>query len=137
MANSLHTHTRTKNPLNKEIRFLDNFKFAFKGIFYVVKNERNIKIHIVFTILVVLVSLLLKLSPVEFAVILLTVMSVIVAEMFNTVIEVSIDLVTNEYHQLAEIAKDVAAGAVLITSITSVVIGALIFMPHILSLLQR
>ena len=87
-------------------------------------------------LLALLVGLLLRISPVEFAVIFLAVLAVLTAEMFNTVLEICVDLASPAYHPLAKIAKDVAAGAVLISAILSVLIGLCIFLPHIFALLH-
>jgi diacylglycerol kinase len=80
-------------------------------------------------------GLVLGLSTLEWAIFVLTVGLVLAAEMVNTMIESLVDLVTGEYHNLARIAKDVAAGIVLLTSIGSVLVGTLIFLPRLLAVL--
>jgi diacylglycerol kinase len=79
----------------------------------------------------------LRISPVEFAMVFVAITLVFIAEMFNTVAEACVDLATSEYHPLARIAKDVAAGAVLLNAMLSVVIGLLVFVPHLWPLLLR
>jgi diacylglycerol kinase len=81
-----------------------------------------------------LAGLILHLTPLEWAVVALTIGFVIVAETINTVVEVAVDLVVEEYHVLAKLAKDISAAAVLIAALTSVLVGMLIFVPHLLEL---
>jgi undecaprenol kinase/diacylglycerol kinase (ATP) len=82
-------------------------------------------------------GIVLHISTVEFAMIFVAIASVFIAEMFNTVFELCIDLASPEYHPLAKIAKDVAAGAVLLSAMLSVVIGLLVLGPHLWELLHR
>lgn len=105
----------------------DSFKYAFEGIFYSLRTQRNIRIHFCIAFIVFFVGTYLKLNNMEWVVIVLSISIVIIVEMINTAIEKTIDLVTEEYRVLAKIAKDVAAGAVLISSIMSMIIGLLIF----------
>ena len=114
---------------------LDSFRYAFDGFKHVLRTQRNPRIHLAVACLVAIVGLLLHIPPVEWAVIALTVGFVIVAETMNTVVEVAIDLVMEEYHVLAKLAKDIAAAAVLIAAMTSVVVGMLIFVPHFAALI--
>jgi len=114
---------------------LDSFHYAFGGFKHVLRTQRNLRIHLAVAGLVAIVGLALHLPPMEWAVIVLTVGFVIVAETMNTVVEVAVDLVMEEYHVLAKLAKDIAAAAVLIAAMTSVVVGMLIFIPHIVALI--
>lgn len=109
-----------------------SFQFAFQGILYCFLTQCNMKIHIVLAVMALLFGFLLKFSIIEFAILFLTISMVFMAEMFNTAIETIVDLVSPEYHRLAKIAKDVAAGAVLCTAVTAAVIGAVLFIPKIL-----
>ena len=113
-------------------RLISSFRYAGAGILYVLRSQRNFRIHLLITILIVLVGLWVQLVWVEWAIIALTVAMVLLAEMFNTVAETAIDMATNHYHPLAKIAKDVAAGAVLIMAIMAVIIGLLVLGPHLL-----
>ena len=108
-------------------KLLDSFKYAFQGIKYSFHTQRNIRIHFCIAIIVLFMGTYLRLNNIEWAVILLTISIVVTGEMVNTAIEKTIDLVTEEYKLYAKIAKDVAAGAVLISSIMSLIIGILIF----------
>jgi diacylglycerol kinase (ATP) len=108
---------------------LTSFKYAFAGLWYVVRTQRNARIHLSVTAVVVVLGLCLGLSWTEWAIIALTIGLVLAAEAFNTVAEAAVDLVTAEYNPLAKIAKDVAAGAVLLTAITAAIVGLLILGP--------
>lgn len=95
------------------------------------------RVHAVIGVGAIVLGLLLRLSTVEFALIFVAITLVFTTEMLNTVAEACVDLVTREYHPLARIAKDVAAGAVLLNAILSIVIGLLVFGPHLLALAAR
>ena len=110
---------------------------AFRGLAILLRTQHNAGIHAVATILAVAAGALLRISPVEWALIALAVVCVWVAEALNTAIEFVVDLVSPELHPLAAKAKDVAAGAVLIAAIGSLIVGALVFGPQVLKLLQR
>ena len=93
------------------------------------RTQRNARIHISIALVVVILGLWLGLSYAQWAIIVLTIGLVLAAEAFNTVAEAAVDLATAEYHPLAKIAKDVAAGAVLMVAITAVIVGLLILGP--------
>lgn len=108
-------------------KIIDSFKHAINGIVYSFITQRNIRIHFFIALIVLVLGIIVKLQYYEMLIILLTINVVIAVEMINTAIEKTIDLITEEYKLLAKIAKDVAAGAVLISAITSIIIGILIF----------
>lgn len=114
-------------------RLAPSFRYAFAGIYHVLRSQRNFRIHLSITVLVLGLGLWLGLAPTEWAIIALTVALVLMAEMFNTVAETAIDMATDHYHPLAKTAKDVAAGAVLTTAAIAVVIGLLILGPHLIA----
>ena len=116
--------------------FYKSLGYAISGIIQCIQKERNIKIHLVFMFLVIICGFLFQLSITEWLVCILLFGLVISLELVNTAIEAVVDLCTQEYHSLAKIAKDTAAGAVLISAIASVVIGLIIFVPKILSLVS-
>lgn len=118
--------------LKEKRNFLDSFKDAMAGIFHCLMNERNMRTHFVAGILVYAAAIYFKLPGVEVAVICLTVGLVITAELMNTAIENTVDLVTEELKPLAKIAKDVAAGAVLLSAFTAVLVGMALFLPKLL-----
>lgn len=117
--------------------FIAGFGFAFSGLWYVLRTQRNARVHIAIAILAIVLGIVLRISAIEFAIVFLAISSVFVAEMFNTVFELCIDLASPNYHPLAKIAKDVAAGAVLLSAILSVVIGLFVFGPHLWGLLHK
>jgi len=117
-------------------RFFKSFKYAFEGIHYAFKNDQNLIAHIAVAFLVINFSIVLHVTPFEMAILGLTIMMVIVAEMVNSAIEKMVDLITKEHRMEAKIAKDVAAGMVLLTAIAAAVIGTLIFLPYVLRLFR-
>lgn len=117
--------------------FLRSFVFAWNGLVYAIRTQRNARVHALIGTAAIILGLVLRISPVEFAMVFVAITLVFIAEMFNTVAEACVDLATQEYHPLARIAKDVAAGAVLLNAMLSVVIGALVFGPHLLALLGQ
>ncbi len=104
-----------------------SFRFAFRGIWYCLKNERNFRIHLVAACYVLFFSRFYGFARAETVVLLLTVMLVIAAEMINTAIERLVDMLSPSYNPLARLAKDIAAGAVLIFALTAVVTGVVMF----------
>ena len=102
-----------------------------------VQTQHNARIHAAATILVVAAGALLRISPAEWVLIALAVVCVWATEALNTSIEFLVDLVSPDLHALAAKAKDVAAGAVLVAAIGSLIVGVLVFGPHILRLLER
>ena len=103
------------------------FNAAIEGIIYTFKFERNMKIHYFLAVVVLTASLVLGLDRFEMILLVFAISLVVIAEMFNTAIEKTIDMITDEYHILAKIAKDVAAGGVLIAALNSAVVGYLLF----------
>lgn len=103
-----------------------SFELAYRGIVYALRTQRNMRIHVLVAVLVLVASLLVGVSALELTVLLLTIMLVFVTEMLNTALEFTVDLVTEEYHPLAKLAKDVSAGAVLVSSVGAVLVGYLI-----------
>ncbi len=118
-------------------RFLQGFCYAFAGIGHVLRTQRNARVHAAAAGLVIGAAILFRLSPVEWAVLILTIGSVFGAEMINTVAELAVDLLTQRQHPLAKIAKDVGAGAVLVTALAAVGVGIALFGPRLWALLFR
>jgi diacylglycerol kinase len=112
-------------------KFIAGFSYAFNGLWYALRTQRNARVHVVIAILAILMGIVLRISTVEFAMIFVAITSVFIAEMFNTVIEICVDLASPEYNTLAKTAKDVAAGAVLISAMLAVVIGLFVLGPHL------
>lgn len=108
-------------------KIVDSFNNAIDGIIYTVRTQRNMKIHMAVTLLVLIACLCFDVSKIEFLILAITITMVIAAELLNTAIEAVVDMNTNHYHPLAKISKNVAAGAVLLTAINAVVVGYIIF----------
>lgn len=125
-----------KKKLN---RFADSFRWAGQGILFCIRNERNFRIHLVAAFYVVVLAALLKLDGLHFAALSITIGNVFVMELLNTAVEAVVDLASPQKHPLAKTAKDVAAGAVLVSAIVSVSVGLfLLWQPDkLLSLANR
>lgn len=108
-----------------------SFGHAIDGVIHVIKTQQNAWVHLTITGLILLVSVWLGLSRLEWAAIVFMIALVWIAEFLNTALEIIVDLASPEKHPLAKIGKDVGAGAVLITAIVSVVIGLIILGPHL------
>lgn len=119
-----------KDPLYR------SFGYAFQGIFTCVRKERNMKIHCVAAVLVVIAGVILKISAIEWCICMVLFGLVMALEYVNTAVEAVVDMVTEEYHPLAKVAKDTAAGAVLIAAIMAAIAGCIIFLPKIAQILQ-
>jgi len=114
-----------------ESRLKKSFKYAFNGLFDLVKTQSNARIHLFITTVVLVAGVYFKLSAVEWSIIVLTIALVFAAEAFNTALEYLTNLVSPNYHPLAGKTKDVAAAGVLICAIAAVLIGIIIFLPKI------
>ncbi len=114
---------------------IKSFGFALEGIIYALKNDQNFRVHISATLLVIALSIFFDVNPFEMGVLGVMIVLVIITEMINTAIEKMVDLITKEYREEAKIAKDVSAGMVLLSSCGAIIVGFLIFTPHILRLL--
>ncbi|MGB5823967.1 MAG: diacylglycerol kinase [Proteocatella sp.] len=110
---------------------ISSFNYAVEGMIYSLMSQRNMRIHYIVALIVLVASLFFDLTRIEMAVLFLSIGFVVVAEMLNTAIESAVDLTTTEYSPLAKIAKDVAAGAVLISVINSLAMGYLLFFDKI------
>lgn len=109
-------------------RFITSTNHAFAGIVHAFRTEHNMRIHAVMAVLAVLAGVLTYVTRFEMIALCITITFVFLAEMLNTAVEAVVDLVTNKkYHELARVAKNVAAGAVLIAALNSLVVGYLIF----------
>lgn len=108
-------------------KLLESFNHAIDGIIEAVRTQRNMRIHILATLGVLIACFFFDISKLEFLVLAITITLVISAELVNTAIEAVVDLNTNYYHPLSRIAKNTAAGAVLITAINALIVGYIIF----------
>ena len=121
----------------KQQGFSNTFKNARKGMRLTLKSERNIRVHIFVAILVLLSAYFFNFSLMKFCILLLTISAVISAEMFNSAIEFSLDAIFhNRYSRMVGMAKDIAAGAVLVVTVSAVLVGVLLFAPVFANLLN-
>jgi diacylglycerol kinase len=119
-------------PLRRRARA---FRHAFDGIAYALRQP-NFRIQLGAALIALAVAAALRVSPGEWLAIILVSLAVLTMEMLNTVVEAVVDLASPELHPLARVAKDVAAGAVLLSALASVVVGVYVFVPHLVRLLH-
>lgn len=119
----------------RQISLLRSFSYAIAGIRTAIIQERNIRIHLSISLIVIIFGFFFSISALEWIIILLTIGGVISLEIMNSAIERLVDLVTLDFHPLAKQAKDLAAGAVFSFAIISVIIGIIIFGPYLLRFL--
>ena len=105
------------------------FQNAFNGLFFAFRTQRNFIVHFSFAFLVILLAIWLKISFDRFLILLLLILFCLVVEMANTVIEKTVDLITEKWDPKAKIAKDVAAGMMLLACVGAVIVGLLILLP--------
>lgn len=119
----------------KKQNFSNTFKNARKGMRLTLKSERNIRVHVLVAVFVLASAFCLHFSVTKFCILLLTISAVISAEMFNSAIEFSLDAIFhNKYSVMVGMAKDIAAGAVMVVTITAVMTGVLLFAPYIINI---
>ena len=118
----------------KNKKLINSFKYAFKGIGSAFLTERNMKIHVTMMMLVIICGIIFKISIFEWLVCIACFAIVIGGEMFNTAIEQVVDIAMPEKDPRAKLAKDVAAGGVLVFAIASAIIGLIIFVPKFIDL---
>lgn len=113
--------------------FREGLHDALAGLWFCISTQRNMRFHLAATVLVLAVAWWLPLRRLELALVVFAICLVLTTEIFNTAVERTVDLYTSTYHPLARLAKDIAAGAVLVAAINAVVVGLLVFLPHLLS----
>lgn len=123
-------------PPRRKPSFWKSLQIAIHGASTVLRTERNARIESVIAVIAIGLGLLLKITAVEWAIIFVLIGVVLALEVFNTAVEATVDLATTQYHDLARLAKDAAAGAVLIMVISSVAVGIVIFGPRLWALLE-
>jgi len=122
------------NDINK---FKFSFRNAFLGIKTAMRTQTNLRVHIFIGCMVVIISILIKVSLYEFLILFLTILIVLVTEMFNTAIEFTIDLVSPEFNPIAKKVKDISAAAVLISAIFAIWIGIVVLGPKIFEFVKN
>ena len=121
----------------KNKSYIESFRHALDGIKQVIKEERNMKIHITMTILVVLCAVLFNLTVCEKAIVISLCFITMAFELLNSAIENAVDISSPVFNMFAKRAKDISAGAVLLVSIGSAIAGLIIFIPYGIELLEK
>ncbi len=115
---------------------LGSFKFAFRGLVSLIKNEHNSRIHLFAALVAITIGITLKINTLDWAIIIMAIGLVFLTELINSSMESLSDFIKPEYSEAIRNAKDYAAAAVLISAIISIISGALIFIPRIVELLR-
>lgn len=123
---------KEKSSIMKNKKMINSFKNAFNGMIVSFKQERNMKIHISIMFLVILLGIIFKIKMVEWIICIICFALVIGGELFNTAIEITVDIAMPNFNEKAKKAKDISAGAVLVLAIASAIIGFIIFVPKII-----
>ncbi len=118
-------------------KYIRSFAFAIAGMSYAFRSQFNMRFHFFSAVIVISASYFFHITLMEWCVVMLCIGSVISAELINTSLELSVDLSTPVYNEKAGHAKDIAAAAVLVVSIMSTIIGAIIFAPRIIHLFVK
>ena len=120
----------------KNKNFFEALKNSCNGLVYAIKEQKNLKIQLFIAFLVIIFSAVLQINKIEMILICMVICFVIFAEILNTAIEKTVDLVTEEYNEKAKLAKDVSAGAVVIASINAIIVGLIIFLEKIINVVR-
>jgi len=115
---------------------ITSFKYAFRGLRYVLSSERNARIHLLLALLALLASIVLRISLEEWLFIVISIMLVFFAEITNTAIEKTLDLISQQHNQLVKLIKDMTAAGVLVTALGAVIVALVVFLPRVITLLQ-
>jgi undecaprenol kinase len=126
-----------KDRHSKGRRWPRTFVYAFHGLKDAFVKEKNLQFHFVFACLMVVCSFFFSISRIEWLFVILSIFGMFSLELINTAIERAVDLITNEFHPLAKQAKDIAAAAVLVYAVMSVIIGLVIFLPKVIHLFGK
>lgn len=116
----------------KNKHYIDSWKNGFKGIWYCIKTQTNIKIQLVIAVIVITCGIVFKVNVIDWIFLTFATLLVIITEIMNTAVEEAVNLCTQEFHPIAKIAKDVAAGAVVLSAINAVIVAFLIFLNKII-----
>jgi len=130
----MDTDPKRETKAWREVKISRRFLNAFRGMYVFGKTSRHLYIPILIILAVIFLGFYLKVSNVEWMMLVFSIGFVIVSELFNTAIEIDIDLTSPEYHPFARDTKDVAAAAVVLSVITTMIIGLIVFLPKILVL---
>jgi len=119
--------------MNRITKFGHSLYTAFIGVVFVIRVERNARIHLVFAVGALLLGVILGISNAELAAIVFAIILVFTTEVFNTALEKTLDLIEPGHNEQVRIVKDIAAGAVLVTAVGAIAIGLAVFLPHLIN----
>lgn len=114
-------------------KLIKSFRYAGRGLWYAIKNEQNIRLHILASLVVIVLMVYFEVALWQAVTLLMIMMFILVLELINTIFEKVSDILVPRIHAYVEVIKDVMAAAVLVTSVLAVVIGVLIFIPYLVS----
>jgi len=117
--------------MRSRISLIDSFNYAFQGVIHAVRTQRNMRVHLLAAIAVLVAAIAIGVNQMELIALVITIAFVLITEMINSAVEGAIDVATTSFDPLAKLAKDMAAGAVLIATIAAVAVGFLVFNDHI------
>jgi diacylglycerol kinase (ATP) len=133
-----HKPQLARRPIDRRLGpLIASFGYAFHGIWHLLRTQRNAQIHCLVGACALALGAVLRIARWEWLALVLTIALVLAAEGVNTAIEATVDLASSTHHPLAKVAKDVGAGTVLLCAIASVVVGCIIFLPHLAPLLAQ
>ncbi len=130
----LKNNMKNNSQWNKSKSFIESIRYAWRGVIYVLKSEPNFRIQLVVAGLVLILAWMLQLSFVQVSVLVITITLVVVMEVVNTVVEGLADVVHPDQHEEVRKVKDMMAGAVMLVSVSAIVVGLFVFVPSIVSL---
>lgn len=125
------SYPKIHNQDNKDRAIIESFNCAIEGIIETIRQERNMKIHVFVSIFIILVSLFMDLTKLEIALVAFSISLVWITEILNTSVEAIVDMYIKEYHELAKLAKDTAAGAVLVASFNAMLVGYFVYFDRV------
>ncbi|OGI68685.1 hypothetical protein A2738_00020 [Candidatus Nomurabacteria bacterium RIFCSPHIGHO2_01_FULL_42_15] len=127
--------TQNEKRAWREVKYNEKFKNAFRGLYVIAKTTRHLWIHIMSALVVIAFGFCFSISSLEWIALVFAIGFVFVTEALNTAIEIDIDLTSPEYHPYARDTKDVAAGAVLLSVFTAIIVGLIVFLPKIFNMI--
>ena len=127
---------RGEKPFSVSER-IKSFRFAIRGLKVLWETEHNARIHLIAFILVIVAGLFFSISTTEWMVVLIVIFLVFITELINTALEYLADKVSSEHDELIGKSKDLSAGAVLLSALLAIVCGLIIFIPHLITMIQQ
>lgn len=129
------THREIKIKPRGFKRFTNSFKYSFDGLKYAYTNEQSLTIHIICSVVVLTTGIIFEITPMQWALVLFAMALIVVAELLNTAVEAVVDMVTEEFHPLAKVAKDCGSAAVFVASLIATAMWCYVFIPKIWNLI--